>query len=56
MVSKEKWVEIMKPAGFSQDDTHRWHAQFEKSAPGERQEFLAAEIRERSRGYRAAER
>ena len=65
MVSKEKWVEIMKAAGFSQDDMHRWHAEYEKSAPSEHQEFLeflhipakeTAEIRERSRGYRAAER
>jgi hypothetical protein len=30
----------MRSAGFSDDDMHRWHAQFEKSAPGEHQEFL----------------
>ena len=40
MVTKEKWVAIMKAAGFSEDDMHRWHAEFEKSAPGEHQEFL----------------
>ncbi len=65
MVSKEKWVGIMKTAGFSQDDMQRWHAEFEKSAPSEHQEFLeflhipakeTAEIRERSRGHRAASR
>jgi len=40
MVTKEKWVEVMRAAGFTDDDMHRWHAQFEKSAPGEHQEFL----------------
>ena len=40
MVTKEKWVEVMRAAGFSEDDMHRWHAQFEKSAPQEHQEFL----------------
>jgi MerR family transcriptional regulator, thiopeptide resistance regulator len=40
MVTKEKWVEVMRASGFSDDDMHRWHAQFEKSAPGEHQEFL----------------
>ena len=40
MVTKEKWVAIMKAAGFSEDDMHRWHAEFEKSAPDEHQEFL----------------
>ena len=40
MVTKEKWVAIMKAAGFSEDDMRRWHAEFEKSAPAEHQEFL----------------
>jgi DNA-binding transcriptional MerR regulator len=40
MVTKDKWVAIMKAAGFSEDDMRRWHAEFEKSAPGEHQEFL----------------
>ncbi len=40
MVTKEKWVEVMRAAGFTDDDMHRWHAQFEKSAPEEHQEFL----------------
>jgi hypothetical protein len=40
MVTKERWVAIMKSAGFSDDDMHRWHAEFEKSAPEEHQEFL----------------
>lgn len=40
MVTKQKWVEIMRGAGFSEQDMQRWHAEFEKSAPEEHQEFL----------------
>jgi len=40
VVTKEKWVSIMKSAGFSKDDMERWHHEFEKSAPNEHQEFL----------------
>jgi DNA-binding transcriptional MerR regulator len=40
MVTKEKWIEVMRGAGFTDADMRRWHAQFEKSAPEEHQEFL----------------
>jgi len=40
MVTKQKWVEVMRGAGFSDEDMRRWHAQFEASAPEEHQEFL----------------
>lgn len=40
MMTKDKWVEIMRASGFSEADMHRWHAEFERSAPGEHQEFL----------------
>ena len=40
MLTKQKWVEIMKASGFSPEDMHRWHAQFEKSAPEEHEQFL----------------
>ena len=40
MISKEKWTTIMRKAGFTDDDMHRWHAEFERSAPEEHQEFL----------------
>jgi DNA-binding transcriptional MerR regulator len=62
MVTKEKWTTIMSAAGFSKDDMHRWHAEFEKSAPREHQEFLeflhipeqeVKAIREWSRGFKA---
>lgn len=39
-MTKEKWVAIMRKAGFSEADMTRWHAEFEKSAPEEHQEFL----------------
>jgi len=40
MITKEKWVSIMKSCGFSNDQMNRWHAEFERSAPAEHQEFL----------------
>ncbi len=40
MVTKEKWISVMRAAGFTEDDMRRWHSQFEKSAPEEHQEFL----------------
>ena len=40
VVTKEKWVSVMKASGFTEADMHRWHAEFERSAPEEHQEFL----------------
>jgi DNA-binding transcriptional MerR regulator len=40
MITKDKWVAIMRGAGFTEADTHRWHAEFEKAAPSEHEEFL----------------
>ncbi len=40
VMTKDKWVSIMKSAGFQEADMHRWHVEFEKSAPAEHQEFL----------------
>jgi DNA-binding transcriptional MerR regulator len=40
MITKDRWVAIMKSAGFSETDMGRWHAEFEKEAPEEHQEFL----------------
>ncbi len=40
MLTKEKWVAIMRGAGFTEADMHRWHSEFETSAPDEHQEFL----------------
>jgi MerR family transcriptional regulator, thiopeptide resistance regulator len=52
MVNKKRWVEIMKAAGFKEDDMRNWHRQFERLEPQAHQEFLeslgieAAEIRQ----------
>jgi len=40
MVSKARWVEIMRAAGLSENDMHNWHIQFEKMEPQGHQEFL----------------
>ena len=40
MMTKDKWVSIMRAAGFSEDDMTRWHVEFEKNAPQDHQEFL----------------
>jgi DNA-binding transcriptional MerR regulator len=40
MITKDKWVGIMRAAGFSEDAMNRWHVEFEKAAPAEHQEFL----------------
>lgn len=40
MVSKEKWVAIMKAAGFSEQQRLGWHRNFEKMEPAGHQEFL----------------
>jgi DNA-binding transcriptional MerR regulator len=40
MITKDKWVAVMKAAGLTEADMHRWHTEFERSAPEEHQEFL----------------
>lgn len=40
VITKEKWVAIMKASGFTEADMHRWHTEFERSAPDEHREFL----------------
>lgn len=39
-MTKDKWVSIMRASGFTDDDMHRWHAEFEKAAPEEHEQFL----------------
>ncbi len=59
MVNKERWTEIMRAAGLSDDDMRNWHQQFEKLEPQAHEEFLqslgieqeeVARIRRWSRG------
>jgi hypothetical protein len=61
MLNKDRWVKIMQAAGFSDEEMHNWHIQFEKMEPEAHHEFLvslgidAAEIhkiREWSRNQR----
>ncbi|MHB8902875.1 MAG: hypothetical protein ACYC6Y_29295 [Thermoguttaceae bacterium] len=40
MITKDRWVEIMRAAGLSDDDMHNWHHQFERLEPDAHQEFL----------------
>jgi DNA-binding transcriptional MerR regulator len=40
MVTKERWVEIMRVSGFSDEDMVKWHQNFEKMEPEEHQIFL----------------
>jgi MerR family transcriptional regulator, thiopeptide resistance regulator len=40
MINKDRWVEIMKAAGFQEQDMRNWHVQFEKMEPDAHQEFL----------------
>lgn len=40
VMTKEKWISIMRGAGLTDDDMHRWHAEFERAAPEEHEEFL----------------
>ena len=49
MINKERWVEIMRAAGLTDQDMHNWHIQFEKMEPDSHQEFLE------SLGIKAAE-
>ncbi len=40
MVTKDRWVEIMRSAGLSDDDMKNWHINFEAMEPEEHQKFL----------------
>lgn len=40
MLTKERWVDIMRASGMSDEDMTNWHRQFEKMEPQAHQEFL----------------
>lgn len=40
MVTKDRWVEIMKAAGLNDQDMMNWHKKFEAMEPDEHQKFL----------------
>jgi hypothetical protein len=39
-MAKDKWVAIMRAAGFTEAEMGRWHREFEQAAPDEHEEFL----------------
>lgn len=39
-MTKEHWSDILRAAGFSEADMHRWHMEFERMAPESHQDFL----------------
>src|ERR1700761_7618956 len=39
-MTKEKWTSIMQSAGLTEALMQRWHVEFERSAPGDHQQFL----------------
>ncbi len=58
IITKEKWVKMLRAAGLDEDGMWAWHREFEKSSPEGHQDFLEsigisseeiASIRERSR-------
>jgi MerR family transcriptional regulator, thiopeptide resistance regulator len=42
MINKDRWVEIMRAAGLTEQDMQNWHKQFEKMEPEAHQEFLGS--------------
>ena len=40
VVTKEKFTAILRASGFTEEDMHRLHTEFESNAPNEHQEFL----------------
>lgn len=40
IVNKQRWVEIMVAAGFTENDMVKWHQKFEQLEPLEHQRFL----------------
>lgn len=40
IVNKQRWVEIMVAAGFTETDMVKWHQKFEELEPMEHQKFL----------------
>lgn len=40
LMTKAGWTQIMRDAGFSDQDMHNWHIQFEKRDPAAHERFL----------------
>ncbi len=42
MLTKDRWVAVMRAAGLTDEAMHKWHIQFETMEPDAHQEFLAS--------------
>lgn len=40
VMTKERWVDLLRQCGFSEADMHRWHVTFEAHSPEAHQDFL----------------
>jgi DNA-binding transcriptional MerR regulator len=40
VMSKAAWVDLLRASGFSEDDMHTWHRDFERTDPEYHQRFL----------------
>lgn len=40
VMTKKRWVSLLKISGYSEDDMRKWHIQFECSAPESHERFL----------------
>lgn len=40
VMNKDLWVSLLNACGFSEEDMHRWHRQFERTAPDLHLSFL----------------
>lgn len=39
-MNKDKWIELFRTIGLSDDQMKRWHHEFEAKYPNEHQQFL----------------
>lgn len=40
IMNRERWISLLRAAGFGEEQMQRWHAEFERGAPQKHQEFL----------------
>jgi DNA-binding transcriptional MerR regulator len=40
IMTRDSWVELLKAAGLDEEGMHRWHLEFEKTAPEAHRDFL----------------
>lgn len=40
VITKKRWVSLLRAAGLDEDDMRKWHVEFEKMSPEAHQDFL----------------